>query len=101
MSKSQDFFDNASEEEIIRLNVLSSQIQFLIAESFKQRDPGSELAQRAVGLHKEWIELVYGQYSSQLHRDLASKYTREDESLKNQGEFFKKAIFIFTKNKMD
>lgn len=100
MDKSQNFFENASEEELIRLNVLSSQIQFLIAESFKHRDPSSVLAQKAAALHKEWIELVHGEYNDELHRDLASKYTIEDEIFKDQGEFFKEAIFIFTKNNM-
>ena len=97
MDKSQEFFDNVSEEDLIKLNVLSSQIQFLIAESFKQRNPSSPLAQKAAKLHKEWIEFVYGKYDGNLHKELAIKYSKENKDFQEQGEFFKEAIFIFIK----
>lgn len=97
MDKSNEFFDYISEEDLSKLNVLSSQIQFLIAESFKHKNPSSPLAQKAAKLHKEWIELVYGEYDHNLHRELANKYSKEDKESKEEGEFFKQAIFIFIK----
>lgn len=95
MDRSEDFFENITEENLVKLNVLSSQIQFLVAESFKQRDPSSVLAQRAVSLHKDWIELVYGSYDEEFHKELANKYSKENIESKEEGEFFKEAIFIF------
>lgn len=95
MDRSNDFFENISEEELGRLNVLSAQIQFLVAESFKHGDPSSVLAQRAASLHKDWIEMVYGSYDKELHRELAIKYSNENIDSQEEGEFFKKAIFIF------
>lgn len=104
MENQDKFFQNAREEELARLNVLSAQIQFLVAESFKHGDPASVLAQRAASLHKDWIELVHGNYDENLHRELASKYSKGDIESEKEGKFFKEAIFIFTdksKNEME
>lgn len=98
MDRSEEFFQNITEEELTRLNILSAQIQFLIAESFKHGDSSSVLAQRAASLHKDWIELVHGDYNKDLHRELAVKYSKENIDSKEEGDFFKEAIFIFTDN---
>src|SRR5699024_2651600 len=98
MDRSENFFENITEEELVKLNVLSSQIQFLIAESFKHRDPSSVIAQRAVSLHRDWIELVYGDYDEDFHRELAIKYSKENMDSQEEGEFFKEAIFIYIHN---
>lgn len=104
MENQDKFFENISEKELAKLNVLSAQIQFLIAESFKHGDPSSVIAQKAASLHKDWIELVHGSYDESLHRQLATKYSKENIESQKEGEFFKEAIFIFTdkvKNEME
>lgn len=98
MDRSEAFFENITEEELAKLNVLSAQIQFLIAESYKHGDPSSVIAQRAASLHKDWIEMVYGDYDEKLHRELAIRYSKENIASLEEGEFFKEAIFIFTDN---
>lgn len=98
MDRSEEFFKNITDEDLTKLNVLSGQIQFLIAESFKQRDPSSVIAQRAASLHKDWIELVYGKYDESLHRELAIRYSKENIDSQEEGEFFKEAIFNFIDN---
>lgn len=95
MNRSEEFFNNITDEELEKLNVLSAQIQFMLAESFKHGDPSSIIAQRAASLHKDWVELVYGEYDENLHRELAEKYSKENINSKEEGEFFKEAIFIF------
>lgn len=95
MDRAEEFFKNITEEELGKLNVLSAQIQFMVAESFKHGDPSSIIAQRAASLHRNWVELVYGDYDEELHRELAEKYSKENIDSKEEGEFFKEAIFIF------
>lgn len=95
MNRRDEFFENISQEELAKLNVISAQIQFFLGESFKHGDPSSVIAQRAASLHKDWIEMVYGNYDQELHRELAIKYSKENTDSQEEGEFFKEAIFIF------
>lgn len=95
MDRSEEFFNNITKEQLAKLNTLSAQIQFLVAESFKHGDPSSVIAQRAASIHKDWVKLVYGNYDKELHRELAVKYSKENMDSIEEGEFFKEAIFLF------
>ena len=96
-------FENMTQEDYNKLNELSAQIKFYLAQAFNHKDPSSELAQKAAELHKDWITLCVGTYDKEFHANLAQMYVDEeryrayyDNENPGTAEFFRDAIFIYT-----
>lgn len=106
VKQSNEKFKNMTQEDFNKLNEIASQIKFYLGEAFKHKDPSSELAQKAAGLHKEWITQCWGTYDKEAHRGLAQMYV-DDERFRayydgdNAGiaELLRDAIFIYTEKK--
>lgn len=106
VKKSNERFKNMTQEDFIKLNELASEIKYYLGESYKHRDPYSELAQKAAKLHKEWITLSWGTYDEEAHANLAQMYVDDerfreyfDDKEKGSAEFLRDAIFIMTGRK--
>lgn len=103
VKKSNERFMNMTQEDFNKLNELASQVKYYLGEAFKHRNPGSNLAQKAAELHKEWISLSWGTYDREAHANLAQMYVDDerfrayyDDKEKGTAEFLRDAIFIYT-----
>lgn len=103
VKKSNERFENMTQEDFNKLNELASEVKYYLGEAFKHRNPASNLAQKAAELHKEWITLSWGTYDKEAHANLAQMYVDDerfrayyDDNEKGFAEFLRDAIFIFT-----
>jgi hypothetical protein len=97
---------NLSKEEYERWENLSKQVLLTLQEAFATKDPGSEKAQEAARLHKEWLTLSWGNavsYTPQAHAGLADMYVSDerfkayyDKEQEGLAEFLRDAIYLFT-----
>ena len=101
--KSNQKVMNMSQEEYERSIKLEEEMGTLLASAMKTGDPGSMEAQKAAGLHRDWLCLYWDQYSHEAHAGLANMYV-EDERFKayydkiqpGAAEFLRDAILIYT-----
>lgn len=97
---------NLSKEEYEHWENLSKQVLLTLQEAFATKDPGSEKAQEAARLHKEWLTLSWGNavsYTPQAHAGLADMYVADerfkayyDKEQEGLAEFLRDAIHLFT-----
>ncbi|BCB02629.1 MerR family transcriptional regulator [Bacillus sp. KH172YL63] len=94
---------NMSQEDYEKVKKLEAEIKRTLEEAFQTGDPGSESAQKAAALHKEWITFYWGHYSKEAHAGLAQMYV-DDERFKSyydreqdgMAAFLRDAIHIYT-----
>lgn len=94
---------NMTEEEYEKVTQLANEVNATLAEAFKTGDPSSELAQKAVELHKQWLTFYWNEYSKEAHAGLAQMYV-DDERFKayydkdqpGTAEFLRDAVHIYT-----
>lgn len=92
-----------SKEQYEDFKKLEQEILDTLNKAFKTKNPQGELAQKAVQLHRQWLEYTWSTYSKEAHAGLAAMYV-EDERFrsyydKNQpglAAFLKEAIDIYT-----
>lgn len=94
---------NMTEEDYEAVTNLELQVRETLAEALKTGDPGSELAQKAADLHKEWLTYYWAEYSSEAHAGLAQMYVADerfkayyDKEQSGTAEFLRDAILIYT-----
>lgn len=69
---------NMSEPEWRRFKSIENEILSRLAEGVRTGIlPESDAAREIVGLHREWLENVWEQYSSQAHKGIAEMYTAD------------------------
>ncbi|WP_075980226.1 MerR family transcriptional regulator [Bacillus massilinigeriensis] len=94
---------NMTEEQYEKMTKLGEEVNTILAEALKTGDPGSDLAQRAAELHKQWLTFTWSEYSKEAHAGLAQMYV-DDERFKayydkiqpGAAEFLRDAIHIYT-----
>ncbi|MCC5800973.1 MerR family transcriptional regulator [Rossellomorea vietnamensis] len=99
---------NMSEEEYEKVTGLEQEIKKILGEAFQDGDPGSEMAQKAANLHRQWISFYWGHYSKEAHAGLSQMYV-DDERFKayydgeqeGVAEFLRDAIHIYTGKKKE
>lgn len=99
---------NLSKEEYERWENLRVQINETLKEAFLTKDPGSETAQEAVRLHREWLTISWGNsvsYTPEAHTGLGDMYVADerfkayyDKEQEGLAEFLRDAIHIYTQN---
>ncbi|KPL60363.1 MerR family transcriptional regulator [Rossellomorea vietnamensis] len=97
---------NMSQEEYEKVTGLEEEIKKTLGEAFQDGDPGSEMAQTAADLHRQWISFYWGHYSKEAHAGLSQMYV-DDERFKayydaeqdGMAEFLRDAIHIYTGQK--
>ena len=94
---------NMTQEEVEKADNLAREIKDTLAKAFQTGDPSSELAQRAVDLHRQWLCLYWDGYSKEAHGGLGNMYVADerfkayyDEEQPGTAEFFRDAILIYT-----
>ena len=103
IDKSNQKLKNMSRDEYDKLETLTKQLEETLEKAFAQKDPSSELAQRAADLHRQWLCYYWESYSKEAHAQIVNMYV-EDERFKayydkkNPGtaEFLRDAVLIYT-----
>jgi len=95
-----------SKEKYARIESLTKELHETLRVAFQQNDPGSELAQKACALHKEWLLLFWPEksYTAQAHMGLAQGYVDDarftayyDQIAPGSAVFLRDAIQIYCK----
>ncbi|PLR95143.1 MerR family transcriptional regulator [Bacillus sp. T33-2] len=103
VNKSNEKLKNMTQEQHAEVTRLANEVTATLAEAFKNGDPGSDIAQKAADLHKQWLAYYWSEYSKEAHAGLAQMYV-DDERFKayydkdqpGTAEFLRDAIHIFT-----
>lgn len=98
---------NLSEEQWATVEGLSKEINETLKEAMKSGDPGSELAQKAVELHKKWLS-YFSNYPKEAHLGLGQMYVADPRFTeyyeknvgKNAAVFLRDAIGAFYNAKL-
>jgi DNA-binding transcriptional MerR regulator len=90
----------AQYEELTRLG---DAVKVTLAEAFKTGNPASDIAQKAAGLHKQWLSCTWDKYSSEAHAGIADMYVNDerfrvfyDAEQPGMAQFLRDAIHIYT-----
>ncbi|RTE04866.1 MerR family transcriptional regulator [Paenibacillus whitsoniae] len=103
VNRSNQKVKNMTQQQHEEITHLTEEVLTTLAHAYQTGDPGSELAQKAAGLHKQWLCFYWDQYSPEAHRGLAQMYV-DDERFKayydakqpGAAEFLRDAIHIYT-----
>ncbi|MGD6965181.1 MerR family transcriptional regulator [Rossellomorea vietnamensis] len=103
VNRSNTKVKNMSHSQFEEANKLAEEIHTTLSEAYKTGDPAGNLAQKAAGLHKQWLMFYWSEYSKEGHAGLADMYV-EDERFKayydkeqdGVAKFLRDAIYVFT-----
>ncbi|WP_432774475.1 MerR family transcriptional regulator [Brevibacillus gelatini] len=92
-----------TEEEYNRLEQLNQELYKTLEEAFATGDPGSELAQKAADLHRQWLSFYWDSYSKEAHANVAQMYVDDprftayyDKTQPGLAAFLRDAVVIYT-----
>lgn len=92
-----------TEEEYNRLEQLNQELHKTLEEAFVTGDPGSELAQKAADLHRQWLSFYWDSYSKEAHASVAQMYVDDprftayyDKTQPGLAAFLRDAVVIYT-----
>lgn len=101
VEKSNAKLMNMTREEHEAVAKLAEEINSTLEQAMETGDPAGELAQKAAGLHKQWIN--WSEYSKEAHAGLAEMYVADerfkayyDKIQPGAAEFLRDAIKIYT-----
>ena len=89
-----------SEESFSEFELLDKEILQKLEKAERTKDPGSELAQEVVRLHKQWLLYTWPSYTKEAHAKLAQMYVddpRFGEHYQGRAEFLRDAINIYAR----
>ncbi|KIL51715.1 MerR family transcriptional regulator [Jeotgalibacillus alimentarius] len=67
-----------SEADFKRMNEVEKEFLEELKKAYETGDPASPEAQKAVGLHKEWLSFTWPQYSKEAHAGLGDMYVSDE-----------------------
>ena len=103
VEKSNQKVKNMTPEEYDAVTKLAEQVMATLHEAFKTGEPGSELAQKAADLHRQWLCFYWPQYTKEAHAGAAQMYVDDERftayyDAKQPGiaAFLRDAVHIYT-----
>ena len=97
---------NMSQKDHEEITALTQSMHETMVEALTTGDPGCDLAQEAVDMHRQWLNFYVDMYSSQYHRGLADMYVADarfkqhyEDLAIGLTEFLREAIYIYTEEK--
>lgn len=94
---------NMTEEEYAALEKLTAELNETLKAAYETGDPGSELAQKACELRRQWLMYFWTDYSKEAHMGLAQMYVDDerfkayyDKIVPGCAEFLRDAMKIYT-----
>lgn len=92
-----------SEEEYVQVEQLNEKLHATLKQAFASGDPGSELAQQAADLHRQWLSFYWDSYSKEAHAGVAQMYVDDprftayyDKEQPGLAAFLRDAVVIYT-----
>ena len=89
-------------EQYNELETLTQELNNTLKAAFELGDPGSELAQKACALHKQWLCFYWDHYSKEAHKGIAQMYVDDprftacyDRIAPGCAVFLRDAVWIF------
>ena len=102
MDKSNTHLKGLSREQYDEGECLRLELEQTLKAAFDNGDPASALAQKACGLHRQWLCVFHPNYSKEYHQGLGEMYVADERFRANYDklapgctEFFRDAINIF------
>lgn len=103
VEKSYQKVKNMTPEEYDAVTKLAEQVMATLHEAFETGDPGSDLAQKAADLHKQWLCFYWPQYTKEAHAGVAQMYVDDkrftayyDAKQPGLAAFLRDAVHIYT-----
>jgi len=94
---------NMTQADYAAVTKLADQVLETLAAALQTGDPGSELAQQAADLHRQWLTYFWSEYSKEAHAGLAQMYVDDerfrayyDAKQPGAATFLRDAILIYT-----
>lgn len=103
VDESNKKFRSMTKEQFDEFEKLGIKVIDTLKVAFATGDPGSELAQKAVDLHRAWLSYSWNDYSKEAHAGLAQMYVDDerftayyDKEQPGLAIFLRDAILIYT-----
>jgi DNA-binding transcriptional MerR regulator len=103
INSSNEKFRNMTKEQYTEYERLGKEIIDTLQAAFATKDPASDLAQKAVDLHRTWLSYTWNNYSKEAHAGLAQMYVADERFTKYYDKeqpglaaFLSDAILIYT-----
>lgn len=103
IEKSNSKIMNMTEEQYYELMKIEEELKETLVKAFKTGDPASDIAQKSVKLHKEWLTYYWPEYTKEAHAGVAEMYvcderftTYYDKEQPGTAKFLRDAILIYT-----
>ena len=97
---------NMPKEKFDELNKIQNEFANVLKEAVVTGDPSSELAQKAVDLHRQWLGFFWPSYSKEAHANMAQMYVDDERFTayyekieKGAAKFLRDAVFIYAGKK--
>ncbi len=103
IAQSNDKLRGLTQEQYAELERLGADVSETLKKAMDEGDPEGELAQKAAGLHRQWLCYTWPSYSREAHAGVAQMYV-DDERFKDYydkirpgaAEFLRDAVLIYT-----
>lgn len=102
LRNSNQMVKNMTKEQWERAGALAEEIRATLAAAFREGDPAGELAQKAVDLHRQWLQFYWPHYSKEAHKGLGQMYVDDprftayyDSETPGTALFFRDAIDFY------
>jgi DNA-binding transcriptional MerR regulator len=102
VEKSNARFMSMTKEQYDEMERLSAEINKTLKAAVAAGDPAGELAQKACGLHKQWLMCTWDSYTKEAHKGIAQMYVADerfkayyDNIAPGCAEFLRDAIMIY------
>jgi hypothetical protein len=92
--KSNQKFKDMTQEQFDKAATLDTEFHTALKEAFATGKPDSELAQKAVDLHRQWLMIYWPTYSKEAHVGLAQTYVNDERFLHYFGDNLELAQFF-------
>lgn len=106
VKRSNQRFLNMTKEDFEQIAQLETEMFENLLSAFQTGDPASNLAQKAVDLHRQWLSFYWDSYTKEAHMGVAQLYVEDarfkeyyDKREPGLAEFFRNAIDIYTEMK--
>ncbi|WP_245625065.1 MerR family transcriptional regulator [Paenibacillus stellifer] len=103
VNRSNAAFAKLTKEEFETLQKVEEDMFAALAEGMAEGDPAGPAAQRAAGLHRQWLTAHWGQYSPEAHAGVATMYVDDerftayyDKRGPGIARFLRDAVLVYT-----
>ncbi|TLG77369.1 MerR family transcriptional regulator [Culicoidibacter larvae] len=103
VAASNKMYANMSFEEHAEVERINDEMFVALKAGFATGDAGSEAAQQAADLHRQWLQFFWPEYSAEAHRGITQMYVDDerfatfyDKEQPGLAEFLRDAVLIYT-----